>query len=162
MPVDLSWWLRIFTILAAMVGVVGNWNPSSSAEVGSNLILASSFGWLLIACYGVIEGYKSKAARFDHEEEGRFLLKESILEASSEKKEARDSSRIRASQILIHGLREMGGAIIEPQVKRTTLTETALSRLASSRQSVITRFIHKRESHQTDQTQLEMDDSSAA
>jgi hypothetical protein len=83
MPWDVSFWFRIMAIGAAVFGILGTGTPTSSAIIGSNMFLASSFCWSAVASIYVHEGYKSKAASFDQEEESGFLLKESILEAAS-------------------------------------------------------------------------------
>jgi hypothetical protein len=145
MPWELSFWFRILSIGAATFGILGTWRPtSSSASFGSNMFLTSSFGWLAVACYYVREGYKSKSASFDQEEEGRYLLKASILEATTEDEETREDV-CRASKILAR-LRDKdhAGPIVEPQLRRTSSTLAALKHLATLSQSAILGLIVNR------------------
>jgi hypothetical protein len=144
MPWDISFWFCIVAIGAGTFGMLGIWGPTSSAINGSNMFLASSFCWLAVGCFHVHQGYKSKSASFDQEEESRFLLRESMLEATTEDKETREEI-CRASQILacLRG-KDCARPIVEPQLRRTSSTLTALKHLATLRQSTILRCIANR------------------
>jgi hypothetical protein len=144
---DSALWLRILAISAATFGILGTWNRTSSAIVDSNMFLASSCGWFAVASYYVHEGYKSKAASFDQEEESRFLLKESISEevTITEDKETREAI-CRASKILaVLKDKEHAGPIVEPQLRRTSFTLAALTRLSTLSQRTILGLIMDRE-----------------
>ena len=146
-PWDFSFWFRILAIGAGAFGILGTWTPrTSSAIIGSNMFLASSFGWFAVASYYVHEGYKNKAASFDQEEESGFLLKESILEATTEDKETREEICL-ASKILA-SLRDKDHAepiVLEPQSRRTSSTLTSLKHLATFSRSAILGLIMNRE-----------------
>jgi hypothetical protein len=146
MPWDVSFWFRILAIGAAVFGILGTWTPTSSAIIGSNMFLASSFCWFAVASYRVHAVYKSKAASFDQEEESGFLLKESILEATTEDKETREEICL-ASKILA-SLRDKDHAepiVLEPQLRRTSSTLTSLKHLATLSHSAILGLIMNRE-----------------
>jgi hypothetical protein len=135
MPWHFSFWSHTsLAIGAGSFGILGTWNPTSSAIIGSNMFLASSSCWFAVAILYVYEGYKSKAASFDQEEESIFYLKESVLEATAategDDKETREEI-FRASTILAR--------LNEPQLSRTSSTSLTVlnKRLASLSQSVI-------------------------
>jgi hypothetical protein len=145
MPWEFSFWIRIVAISDGIFGGLGRWSPTSSAIIRSNMFLASSFGWAVVACYLVHEGYNSKSASFDQEEESRFLLKESMLDTISENEETREEI-CRASKILTR-LRDKAsaGPIVEPQLRRTSSTLTALKHLATHSKNTILSRIRNRE-----------------
>jgi hypothetical protein len=163
MPWHFSFWSHTsLAIGAGTFGILGTWNPTSSAIIGSNMFLASSSCWFAVAILYVHEGYKSKAASFDQEEESIFFLKESILEATAATEGDKETRKkiFRASKILAR--------LNEPQLRRTSSTSlTVLKRLASLSQSVILGLIKNREgsssfgcreasqSHQVDEVKKE-------
>jgi hypothetical protein len=150
MPWHFSFWaLTSLGIGSALFGILGTWNPTSSASFGSNMFLASSFGWFAVSILYVHEGYKSKAASFDLEEESIFFLKESILEstAATEDDEETREEICRASKILarLDDDEDRSGPIIDPQLQRPSSTSlTVLERLAFLRQSAILGLIKNR------------------
>ena len=147
MPWEFSFWFRILAISAGVFGILGTWTPTSSAIIGSNMLLASSFGWVAAGSHSLREGYKSKAASFDQEGGSLLLLKESILEATAEEdKETREEICL-ASKILA-SLRDKdhaGPIALESPLRRTSSTPTSLKHLATLSQSAILGLIMNRE-----------------
>ena len=110
------------------------------------MFLASSFCWFIVGSYYVREGYKSKAASFDQEEESGLLLKESILEATTEDEETREEICL-ASKILasLTDKDHTVPIVLEPQLRRTSSTLPSLKHLATLSQSAIMGLIMNRE-----------------
>jgi hypothetical protein len=141
-----SFWFRILASGgAAIFGILGTWNLTSSELMRRNFFLGTSICWFALSCFFVHEAYKSKAASFDQEEESRFLLKESILDAITEDKEAREEI-CRACEILAR-LKDKNHAVptVEPKVRRTSSTLTSLKRLATFSKREILDMITNRE-----------------
>ena len=114
----------------------------SSAIIRSNLFLASSFCWLVVSSYYLHAGYKSKAASFDQEEESGLLLKESILEATTENEEK--SEEICLASKILASLRDADPIVMEPQLRRTSFTLTALKHLAAfSHSAMLARILNR-------------------
>jgi hypothetical protein len=148
-PWHFSFWLRILAGGgAAIFGVLGTWNPTSSELTSRNFFLGSSICWFALSCYYVCEVYKSKAASFDQEEENRFLLNESILDDTTEDKETREEI-CRASNILARVKdKDHAGPIVEPQLGKTSsssLTAALKKHLAFFSESAILDLTKNRE-----------------
>jgi hypothetical protein len=110
-PWHFSFWFRVLAVGGAgMLGMLGTWNPTSSAGSTCDFFLGASACWLALACCCMHEAHKSKAASFDQEEENRLLLKESVLDDTAEDKDI--LARVKD--------KDHAGPIAEPQLGKTS------------------------------------------
>jgi hypothetical protein len=90
-----------------------------------DFLLGSSICWFASSCFFVHEACNSKAASFDREKKSRFLLKESILHAMTEDKDAREEIWQGCKILARLNYEDHAGPTVEFNVQRTLSTLTS-------------------------------------